>query len=490
MAIDVSISGMTSATTPLAGTEVLPIVTGGSNFKVSVANLTAGRSVSATALALSSADLTFSSTGQKIIADMTNAVRASRLNFQTSSANSTSGVGIIPSGSATTASWVAYAAADPDNAAFGQFHADSAHIGINSSKTGTGVTQPIEFQIDNVTKAAVSTSGILRAYSSLSVGASYTSNTPPSNGAIFQGSVAIGKTSASTPLDVTGIATFSGKVQNSYNYSSARFGDANSGVFIYQNGTTLNGIIRESASNKWALGHASSEIGTVVDDFTWDTTGKVTAANMNLSGLTASQAVVTDSSKNLASLAYASAATSSTLVVRDTNGDSTFRAVTVTQSVNSSTANLSTTGVLRFASSDTIFGIRNNANNADLTLTKNTNDTFLLNGSFAAASVSNSYSTTVTAAGTTTLTVASNGIQDFTGATTQTVKMPVVTTLANGFTFQINNYSSGTVTVQSSGANTIISLTANQSVRLWVKSTAGGTGTASWGWTAAQTLAG
>jgi hypothetical protein len=42
---DLKISQLTGATTPLAGTEVLPIVQSGSTVKVSVANLTAGRDV-------------------------------------------------------------------------------------------------------------------------------------------------------------------------------------------------------------------------------------------------------------------------------------------------------------------------------------------------------------------------------------------------------------------------------------------------------------
>jgi hypothetical protein len=44
---DKKISALTGATTPLAGTEVLPIVQGGSTVKVSVANLTAGRAITA-----------------------------------------------------------------------------------------------------------------------------------------------------------------------------------------------------------------------------------------------------------------------------------------------------------------------------------------------------------------------------------------------------------------------------------------------------------
>jgi hypothetical protein len=47
---DKKISALTASTTPLAGTEVLPIVQSGSTVKVSVANLTAGRAVSASSL--------------------------------------------------------------------------------------------------------------------------------------------------------------------------------------------------------------------------------------------------------------------------------------------------------------------------------------------------------------------------------------------------------------------------------------------------------
>jgi hypothetical protein len=52
---NVKISNLTAATTPVAGTEVLPIVQSGATVKVSIANLTAGRSVSATGLALAGA---------------------------------------------------------------------------------------------------------------------------------------------------------------------------------------------------------------------------------------------------------------------------------------------------------------------------------------------------------------------------------------------------------------------------------------------------
>jgi hypothetical protein len=63
---DTKISALTGASTPLAGTEVLPIVQSGATVKVSVANLTAGRAVSATALTMSTGSLVPSTAGQGV----------------------------------------------------------------------------------------------------------------------------------------------------------------------------------------------------------------------------------------------------------------------------------------------------------------------------------------------------------------------------------------------------------------------------------------
>lgn len=52
---DKKISQLTGATTPVAGTEVLPIVQGGNTVKVSIANLTAGRSISSAGASLDGA---------------------------------------------------------------------------------------------------------------------------------------------------------------------------------------------------------------------------------------------------------------------------------------------------------------------------------------------------------------------------------------------------------------------------------------------------
>jgi microcystin-dependent protein len=76
-------------------------------------------------------------------------------------------------------------------------------------------------------------------------------------------------------------------------------------------------------------------------------------------------------------------------------------------------------------------------------------------GRLTIASILAGSATTATTGGTTTLTAASAGKQVFTGTLNQTVLLPVVSTLTlgNGFFFQ--NDSTGILTIQSSGGNTV-----------------------------------
>lgn len=91
------------------------------------------------------------------------------------------------------------------------------------------------------------------------------------------------------------------------------------------------------------------------------------------------------------------------------------------------------------------------------------------------------YSTTATAAGTTTLTATSNYRQYFTGSTTQTVVLPVSSTMTLGQAFEIHNNSTGTVTVNTSAGagNTVATVEGGKSVLITAILTSGTT-TASW----------
>ncbi|MDB5176716.1 MAG: hypothetical protein JWN75_384 [Candidatus Saccharibacteria bacterium] len=73
------------------------------------------------------------------------------------------------------------------------------------------------------------------------------------------------------------------------------------------------------------------------------------------------------------------------------------------------------------------------------------------------------FTSTVTAAGTTTMTVDSTEVQYFSGTTTQTVVLPT-TSIAAGQRYTFINNSTGTVTVNSSGGNLVASLQGSTSI--------------------------
>lgn len=89
------------------------------------------------------------------------------------------------------------------------------------------------------------------------------------------------------------------------------------------------------------------------------------------------------------------------------------------------------------------------------------------------------YTATATAGATTTLTAASSYYQTFTGSLGQTVVMPVVTTLRLGWTYVINNQSTGGLTINSSGGNFIAFVQSGQTIVVRCIAVTG-TGSGSW----------
>ena len=172
-----------------------------------------------------------------------------------------------------------------------------------------------------------------------------------------------------------------------------------------------------------------------------------------------------------------SANTVSTLVLRDSSGN--FSAGTITATLTGAASAVSSAND---TSDTTCFPLFVNASGTQSSQALKTNASFTFDASLAVLSAVNfnaGYTTTATAAGTTTLTSASNRQQYFTGTTTQTVVLPVTSTLALGWRFEIFNSSTGLVTLQSSGANTIRILEPGSSVMVTCILTSG-TGVASW----------
>jgi hypothetical protein len=98
MAVDKKISQLASGAPAQAGDEYV-VARSGANYKLTLTNIAA----SMPATTITSGNLTFSSTAQRITGDFSNATIASRLLFQTSTTNGTTGLGVIPNGTGTTA---------------------------------------------------------------------------------------------------------------------------------------------------------------------------------------------------------------------------------------------------------------------------------------------------------------------------------------------------------------------------------------------------
>lgn len=159
-------------------------------------------------------------------------------------------------------------------------------------------------------------------------------------------------------------------------------------------------------------------------------------------------------------------ASSQTFATGTSGTDFNISSVTSTHTFNLPTASATNRGLLSFADWTTF--------NNKLSLDANNNlsaDNFL-----------SGYTTTATSATTTTLAVSSSYYQYFTGTTTQTIVLPVVTTLVNGFSFRIVNLSTGNITINTSGGNAVQVMSTNTELFVYVINTGGGTGTASWNW--------
>lgn len=134
------------------------------------------------------------------------------------------------------------------------------------------------------------------------------------------------------------------------------------------------------------------------------------------------------------------------------------------------------------SSGDSVVGLHSGANEQFLVSSSPTASGITLwdaNQNITATNFLAGYATTATAAGNTVLTVSSAQQQYFTGTTTQTVTLPVTSTLVLGQSFIIVNNSSGVVTVNSSGGDVVQSLAASSFARVTCILTSGTTA-ASW----------
>jgi hypothetical protein len=125
------------------------------------ANLTFnGTTLNAASVNVSTGNLTFTTTGQKIVGDFTNATFSNRTNFVTSTANSATGIYALPSGTSTAAAWQAANNSDPTNASKILIATNgSTDVQLVSGVNGTGTYLPLTFFNGGAGRFVIGTSG-------------------------------------------------------------------------------------------------------------------------------------------------------------------------------------------------------------------------------------------------------------------------------------------------------------------------------------------
>ena len=107
-----------------------------------------------------SGNITATGTGALFLADFTNTTVASRFAFQTSTANSTTGIYALPSGTSTAASWQATNNSNPTNASKILIATNgSTDVQLVSGINGTGTYLPLSFYTNGSGQFAINTSG-------------------------------------------------------------------------------------------------------------------------------------------------------------------------------------------------------------------------------------------------------------------------------------------------------------------------------------------
>lgn len=116
---------------------------------------------SAASATITTGNLAFTGTGQRITGDMSNATIASRLMLQTSTANTATIVGVLPNGTGTESRLSLFNGSDTANSSAADIRSMSTEVMFRASITGTGTYLPMTFYTNNAEKARLTTTGNL-----------------------------------------------------------------------------------------------------------------------------------------------------------------------------------------------------------------------------------------------------------------------------------------------------------------------------------------
>jgi hypothetical protein len=158
------ISNVAIGTAPLVVTSTTVVANLNAATAVSASTVTGNAqpnitSVGTLASVTTIGSLTFSSTGQRILGDFSNATQASRTLFQTTAVNNNTILGVIPNGAGSVAQLILYNNSDPANASTFQAISLGTEMSIRSSNIGTGIYQPMTFYTGGSERMRVDTGG-------------------------------------------------------------------------------------------------------------------------------------------------------------------------------------------------------------------------------------------------------------------------------------------------------------------------------------------
>ena len=129
-----------------------------SQISLNVGNVTV---LTASSSGLSSANLNFTGTGNRITGDMTTGTFANRVAFQTSTANSATSITAIPSGTGTQSSINLFDNSDPTNAGTLNLLSNATEKSVRAQISGTGTYLPLTFYTSGSERVRIDTSGNL-----------------------------------------------------------------------------------------------------------------------------------------------------------------------------------------------------------------------------------------------------------------------------------------------------------------------------------------
>lgn len=126
--------------------------------------------------------------GSRITADF-NGTITNRLQFQTSTANSSTFVGSIPSGTGVASGFTARNNSDPTNSSSAIIQVNATEASVISSINGTGTYLPLTFYTSGSEKMRIDTSGTvtLASGSGLSISATAVTSPASTDGNVFSG---------------------------------------------------------------------------------------------------------------------------------------------------------------------------------------------------------------------------------------------------------------------------------------------------------------